>query len=233
MCCYYTTSASKILFLHRLFGPNVLPPKEHHIHQQKTWKKIHVASQKEVMLKFPLILDVQGHLIIQWSSPPAARPGRKSQRQNRTARRLPRYQRSELQAFKMGPKTFMTFHYTGWLISILTMAYYNPNINGYYNPLYTTKKTGFWPLLTSSANFPQLLFLLGAIYTGFLSPGCCNSYGPKGPSSLVVNVWKRLQFAWNVQPVSTCPVNLIHSDQYIFSPGAKKKLNHVFASLVV
>ena len=27
-------------------------------------------------------------------------------------------------------KTLLTFHYTGWLIGILTMAYYNPYITG-------------------------------------------------------------------------------------------------------
>ena len=28
-------------------------------------------------------------------------------------------------------------HYTDWLIGILILVYFNPYINGYYNPLYT------------------------------------------------------------------------------------------------
>ena len=36
-----------------------------------------------------------------------------------------------------------TFHYTGWLIGILILAYYNPHIVGQYNPLYQTTNQGF------------------------------------------------------------------------------------------
>ena len=40
-------------------------------------------------------------------------------------------------------KTLLTFHYTGWLIGILITAYYNPNITGWYNPLFTANNEGF------------------------------------------------------------------------------------------
>ena len=35
-----------------------------------------------------------------------------------------------------------TFHYTGWLIGILIMVYYNPYIPGQYNLLYTLNNQG-------------------------------------------------------------------------------------------
>ena len=41
-------------------------------------------------------------------------------------------------------KKLITFHYTGCLIRILTMAYYNPSIIGYYNPLYNLNNQGFF-----------------------------------------------------------------------------------------
>ena len=37
-----------------------------------------------------------------------------------------------------------TFHYTGWLIGILIMVYYNPYIPGQYNLLYTLNNQGFF-----------------------------------------------------------------------------------------
>ena len=37
-----------------------------------------------------------------------------------------------------------TFHYTGWLIGILIMVYYNPYISGQYNPLYNQTNQGFF-----------------------------------------------------------------------------------------
>ena len=37
-----------------------------------------------------------------------------------------------------------TFHYTGCLIGILILAYYNPYITGYYNPLYNPTNQGFF-----------------------------------------------------------------------------------------
>ena len=37
-----------------------------------------------------------------------------------------------------------TFHYTGWLIGILIMVYYNPYITGQYNPLYNPANQGFF-----------------------------------------------------------------------------------------
>ena len=37
-----------------------------------------------------------------------------------------------------------TFHYTGWLIGILIMVYYNPYITGYYDPQYTLNNQGFF-----------------------------------------------------------------------------------------
>ena len=37
-----------------------------------------------------------------------------------------------------------TFHYTGWLIGILIMVYYNPYITGEYNPLYNLTNQGFF-----------------------------------------------------------------------------------------
>ena len=37
-----------------------------------------------------------------------------------------------------------TFHYTGWLIGILIMVYYNPYITGQYNPLYNPTNQGFF-----------------------------------------------------------------------------------------
>ena len=37
----------------------------------------------------------------------------------------------------------MTFHYTGWLIGILILVYYNPYITGWYNPLCKTANRGF------------------------------------------------------------------------------------------
>ena len=40
-------------------------------------------------------------------------------------------------------KTLVTFHYTGWVIGILKMAYYNPHITGKYNHLYTANNQGF------------------------------------------------------------------------------------------
>ena len=33
-------------------------------------------------------------------------------------------------------KTLITFHYTGWLIGVLIMVYYNPYITGWYNHQY-------------------------------------------------------------------------------------------------
>ncbi len=39
-------------------------------------------------------------------------------------------------------KTLMTFHYTGWLIGILILLYYDPYITGLYNPLYKTTNRG-------------------------------------------------------------------------------------------
>ena len=37
-----------------------------------------------------------------------------------------------------------TFHYTGWLIGILIMVYYNPYITGQYNPLYNLTNQGLF-----------------------------------------------------------------------------------------
>ena len=42
------------------------------------------------------------------------------------------------------PKTLITFHYTGWFIGILLMAYDNPYIIGWYNPLYTLNQEDFF-----------------------------------------------------------------------------------------
>ena len=42
-------------------------------------------------------------------------------------------------------KNLLTFHhYTGCLIGILIMAYYNPYITGYFNPLYNPTSQGFF-----------------------------------------------------------------------------------------
>ena len=38
----------------------------------------------------------------------------------------------------------ITFHYTGWLIGILILAYYNPYLTGQYKPLYTLNNQGFF-----------------------------------------------------------------------------------------
>ena len=43
-----------------------------------------------------------------------------------------------------------TFHYTGWLIGILILVYYNPFITGYYNPLYTLNNQVFFIALLDS-----------------------------------------------------------------------------------
>ena len=37
-----------------------------------------------------------------------------------------------------------TFHYTGWLIGILIMVYYNPYVTGFYNPLNTLNNQVFF-----------------------------------------------------------------------------------------
>ena len=37
-----------------------------------------------------------------------------------------------------------TFQYTGWLIGILILVYYNPHITGQYNPLYNLTNQGFF-----------------------------------------------------------------------------------------
>ncbi len=44
-------------------------------------------------------------------------------------------------------KNPLTFHYTGCLIGILIMVYYNPHITGYYNPLYTLNNWWLFSLL--------------------------------------------------------------------------------------
>ena len=41
-------------------------------------------------------------------------------------------------------KKRITFHYTGWLIGILIMVYYNPYIPGEYNPLYNPTNQGLF-----------------------------------------------------------------------------------------
>ena len=41
-------------------------------------------------------------------------------------------------------QTLTTFHYTGWLIGILVMVYYNPYITGWYNLLYNPTNQGFF-----------------------------------------------------------------------------------------
>ena len=48
-------------------------------------------------------------------------------------------ERNAVEGGVIGP----TFHYTGWLIGILTMVFYNPFIIGHYNPLYQTTNQGF------------------------------------------------------------------------------------------
>ena len=41
-------------------------------------------------------------------------------------------------------KNPLSFCYTGWLIGILVMVYYNPYITGEYNPLYNPTNQGFF-----------------------------------------------------------------------------------------
>ena len=50
-------------------------------------------------------------------------------------------------------KTLTTFHYTGWLIGILTMVYYNPYIITGYNPLYNPTNQGIFHGLCGLALF--------------------------------------------------------------------------------
>ena len=41
-------------------------------------------------------------------------------------------------------KNPLSFCYTGWIIGILVMVYYNPYITGEYNPLYNPTNQGFF-----------------------------------------------------------------------------------------
>ena len=116
-------------------GSKCSPPKRTPHSPTKNLKNIHVASQKEVMLKFPLILGVHGHLIIAtWSSsdhpPPLRVPAQKptAKPNSKTATAIPTIWVAGIQDGPQNP--WMTFHSTGWLISVLAMAYYNPNITG-------------------------------------------------------------------------------------------------------
>ena len=54
--------------------------------------------------------------------------------------------RSPPEPRKKKKKKRITFHYTGWLIGILIMVYYNPYTPGGYNPLYNPTNQGpFFP----------------------------------------------------------------------------------------
>ncbi len=48
----------------------------------------------------------------------------------------------------MNKKNPLSFCYTGWLIGILVMVYYNPYITGEYNPLYNPTNQGFFHFST-------------------------------------------------------------------------------------
>ena len=41
-------------------------------------------------------------------------------------------------------KTTFTRHFTGCLVGILIIVYYNPNLSVVYNPLYTLNNKGFF-----------------------------------------------------------------------------------------
>ena len=63
-----------------------------------------------------------------------------------------------------------TFHYTGWLIGILIMAYYNPYITGSYNPLYNPTNQGFFHCQVSSGGlkFPPKFLLSNPTSIGIM-----------------------------------------------------------------
>ena len=119
------------------------------------------------------------------------------------------------------PKTLITCHYTGWFIGILIMAYDNPYIIGWYNPLYTLNQQDFF---RGSCGVTNLQF-----HTSHHFTNAPRIVLPKQNTSFQLRVWwsplpglaevvKRsyfflFRFAWQKNDKTDSPNGEIHGDE--------------------